>query len=97
MAHRRETIMPTFKKRLEYYMLREGLRPSSLSKKAGLNITAVRDILTHKGSPAPRISTFVSLCKALNVYPHQLHPGVAKLYTSRQRRCLDADKKKETA
>lgn len=79
----------TFKERLEFYMIKRGLNPTSLAKRARLNITAIRDILQHEGSPHPRIDTFIKLCLALDVKPHHLSPEIAKLYSSRQRRFLD--------
>jgi hypothetical protein len=71
--------MDTFKTRLRFYMKRAGLNPTSLSRKAHLNVTAVRDILEHAGTPNPRIDTFINLCKALSVVPHQLSPDFADL------------------
>ena len=70
----------TFQERLKFYMVKKGLNPTSLSRKASLNMTAVRDILQHNGTPNPRIDTFIKLCDALGVLPCQLHPEVAKLY-----------------
>ena len=79
----------SFKERLEFYMNREGFTPTSLSKKAQLNMTAVRDILEHEGTPNPRIDTFAKLCYALNVSPYHLSPDFEKTYTPRQRLLLD--------
>ena len=59
--------MDTFKTRLRFYMEKAGFNPSSLSRKAELNATAVRDILNHTGSPNPRIDTFIKLCQALEI------------------------------
>lgn len=70
-------------------MIEKAFNPSNLSRKAGLNATAVRDILEHEGTPNPRIDTFIKLCCALGVSPHQLSPELAKLYSPRQRRMLD--------
>ncbi|MFA6104957.1 MAG: helix-turn-helix transcriptional regulator [Victivallaceae bacterium] len=81
--------MNSFKERLKFYMLQAGLNPTSLSKKARLNVTAVRDILEHTGTPNPRIDTFAKLCQALGVSPHQLSPEFEKLYSPRQRNLLD--------
>jgi transcriptional regulator with XRE-family HTH domain len=81
--------MDSFKERLEFYMIRAGLNPTSLSRKALLNITAVRDILEHETNPNPRIDTFIKLCQALSVSPHQLAPEFSKLYSPRQRTLLD--------
>jgi hypothetical protein len=83
----------SFKERLEFYMNREGFTPTSLSKKAQLNMTAVRDILEHKKTPKPRIDTFFKLCLALGVTPRQLYPELEKLYPLGQRRRLDIRKK----
>jgi hypothetical protein len=93
-------VMTTFKKRLKFYMLKEGLNPASLSRKAKLNITAVRDILQHEGSPNTGINTFTKLCQALGVAPHQLSPEFGKFYTSTQRRMLEeaiSSRKKKSA
>lgn len=81
--------MDNFKTRLKFYMDRAGLNPTSLSKKARLNATAVRDILEHNGTPNPRIDTFVKLCHALGVGPHQLSQDFANLYSPRQLELLD--------
>ena len=79
----------TFKKRLEFYMIKKGFNPTSLSRKARLNVTAVRDILKHSGNPNPRIDTFAKLCHALGVSPYHLSPDFEKLYSARQRYLLD--------
>jgi hypothetical protein len=81
--------MDSFKSRLEFYMLKNGLNPTSLSKKARLNVTAVRDILQHNGTPNPRIDTFVKLCRALDVNPYNLLPALRELCSLRLRRLLD--------
>ena len=81
--------MDNFKTRLKFYMDRAGLNPTSLSKKARLNVTAVRDILEHNGTPNPRIDTFIKLCLALGVGPHRLSPDFIKLYSPRQLELLD--------
>jgi CheY-like chemotaxis protein/DNA-binding Xre family transcriptional regulator len=60
-------------------MVEKKFNPTSLAKKAGLSRTAVRDLLSHDGDPNPRIDTFIKLCKALKVAPHQLSPGLAEL------------------
>jgi transcriptional regulator with XRE-family HTH domain len=73
--------MDTFKTRLRFYMKQAGLNPTSLSRKAGLNVTAVRDILAHEGTPNPRIDTFIKLCRALGVSPEQLSPDFASLHS----------------
>jgi hypothetical protein len=80
--------MDTFKTRLEFHMARAGLNPTSLSRKAGLNTTGVRDILKHKGAADPRMSTFIKLCVALEVAPHVLSPELLNLYPPGQRRLL---------
>ncbi len=72
--------MDNFKARLKFYMRERGLNPTSLSRKAQLNQTAVRDILKTEGSPNPTIGTFIKLCVALNVTPCQLSPDLEKLY-----------------
>ena len=69
-------------------MIRAGLNPTSLSRKAGLNQTAVRDILAHKGVADLRMSTFVKLCHALDIAPHMLSPALSKLYSPSQRKFL---------
>ena len=66
--------MNDLKSLLKFHMQRQGLNPTSLSKKARLSTTAVRDILEHDTTPYPRIDTFAKLCRALNVPPHQLSP-----------------------
>jgi transcriptional regulator with XRE-family HTH domain len=81
--------MDNFKTRLKFYMGKAGMNPTSLSRKAGLNATAVRDILKHSAVPNPRIDTFIKLCHALNVGPHQLSPDFMKLYSPRQLELLD--------
>ena len=69
----------TFKSRLKFYMDLNKLNPTSLSRKAGLNVTAVRDILKHDGTPNPRIDTFVKICAALGINPIQLSPDLETL------------------
>ena len=81
--------MDSFKERLEFYMNRAGLNPTSLSREARLNITAVRDILEHDTTPKPRIDTFAKLCRALGVSPHHLSPDFSDLYSPRMRDLLD--------
>lgn len=76
--------MNNLKTLLKFHMERKGLNPTSLSKKAGLSSTAVRDILEHDSTPFPRIDTFAKLCRALEVSPHQLSPLFADLYTHEQ-------------
>ena len=88
--------MDTFKTRLKFYMSRAGLNPTSLSRKAKLNVTAVRDILEHTGTPNPRIDTFIKLCQALNIGPHQLSQDFANLYSPRQLEMIeDAEERNE--
>ena len=58
--------------------------PDKPVKKAGLNPTAVRDILEHDSNPLPRIDTFAKLCRTLDISPHQLSPLFAKLYLHEQ-------------
>jgi len=88
--------MDTFKARLRFYMSRAGLNPTSLSRKAKLNVTAVRDILEHSGTPNPRIDTFIKLCQALGLGPHQLSQDFASLYSSRQLEVIeDANERDE--
>jgi hypothetical protein len=86
--------MNTFKKRLEFYMIKEKFNPTSLSRAAGLNITAVRDILAHKGDPNTGINTLIKLCRALNVTLHQLHPAVENLYSLDHRRLKQSQETK---
>ena len=81
--------MDTFKARLKFYMSRAGLNPTSLSRKARLNVSAVRDIFRHTGTPNPRIDTFVKLCRALGISPHHLSRDVASLYSARQLEMLE--------
>ena len=76
--------MDNIKTLLKFHMERKGLNPTSLSKKAGLNITAVRDILQHGSNPYPRIDTFTKLCRVLEVSPHQLSPLFRDLYPHEQ-------------
>ena len=70
-------------------MIEKKFNPTSLARKARLNVTAVRDILQHVGDPNPRIDTFFKLCRALDVGPHQLSPDFATLYSPRQCGRLD--------
>jgi hypothetical protein len=75
----KEIYMDDLKTRLRFYMRESGLNPTSLSRKAQLNATAVRDILEHPKTPNPRIDTFIKLCRALGVKPGQLSPDMEKL------------------
>jgi DNA-binding Xre family transcriptional regulator len=72
--------MDTLKARLEFYMRQKGFNPTNLSRRAGLSITSVRDILQHPGKPDPRITTVVKLCKALDIKPYQLSPDIEEFY-----------------
>ncbi len=74
-------------------MQKGGFNPTSLSKKASLNVTAVRDILKHEGTPNPRIDTFFKLCRALSVNPYNLFPAFRELFSHRLRRLLDKAEK----
>jgi hypothetical protein len=76
--------MDNLKTRLKFHMRRKGLNPTSLSRKAHLNVTAVRDILQHESTPYPRIDTFAKLCRALDVSPHELSPLFIGLYPYEQ-------------
>lgn len=88
--------MDNFKTRLRFYMSRAGLNPTSLSRKAKLNVTAVRDILEHTGMPNPRIDTFIKLCHALGIGPHQLSQDFANLFSQSQLEMLeDAEERNE--
>ena len=89
-------VMDTFKTRLRFYMRRAGLNPTSLSRKARLNVSAVRDIFRHAGTPHPRIDTFVKLCRALGVSPHQLSQDVANLYSPRQLEILEKNEEQQS-
>ena len=71
--------MDDFKTRLRFYMRERGLNPTSLSRRAQLNATAVRDLLEHATMPNPRIDTFVKLCRALGIKPSQLSPEMEQL------------------
>ncbi len=81
--------MDDFKTRLVFHMRKKGLNPTSLSRKARLGTTVVRDIIEHRGTPNPRIDTFVKLCHALGVTPHRLSPEVEGLYSPQQRLLLE--------
>jgi len=76
------TDKDSFKERLLFYMRKRHLNPTSLSRKAMLNMTAVRDILAHEKTPNPRIDTFIKLCHALGISPHHLSPDFEKFYSS---------------
>jgi transcriptional regulator with XRE-family HTH domain len=71
--------MNDLKSRIRFYMRKKGFNPTSLSRRAQLNATAVRDILEHEKTPNPRIDTFIKLCRALEVSPSQLSPDIEKL------------------
>ena len=75
--------MDTFKKRLEYWMKKRGYKDKPLALKAGLNETAVRDILGDRVKSV-RVDTMVALCGALDIRPHQLSPEIESLYTPQQ-------------
>ncbi len=82
--------MDNFKTRLQFYMIKAGFNPTSLAKRAGLNTTAIRDILKHPGTPNPRIDTFIKLCAALGLEPHQLSLDFANLYSARHLELLQS-------
>ncbi len=56
---------------LRALMTEKGFNPRSLSLKAGLNATAVRDILEGRAK-SPRYHTIMALAAALDVPPHSL-------------------------
>ena len=85
--------MDSFKSRLLFYMIKAGFNPTSLAKRAGLNTTAIRDILKHPGTPNPRIDTFIKLCTALDLEPHQLSLDFANLYSARHLELLESIEK----
>lgn len=80
--------METLKDRLKHHLKQSGLNPTSLAKKAGLSMTSVRDILAH-ADPKPRIDTFIKLCRALEIRPHQLSSDIERLYSPRQIKMLN--------
>lgn len=62
---------------LRFHMERTGLKGKALSKAAGLNESAVRDIFGKVADP--RISTLLALAKALDVSPATLFGGTVPI------------------
>jgi repressor LexA len=58
-------------------MARTGLKPKALSKKAGLNETAVRDLMDRVDDP--RIGTLFKLAQALGCSPSTLFGGLVQV------------------
>jgi transcriptional regulator with XRE-family HTH domain len=69
MASKQKT--PKWLDNLRSRMVAMGFNPRSLSLKAGLNATAVRDMLEGR-TKFPRYDTVLSLSKALDLSPAQL-------------------------
>lgn len=66
---------------LRKLMEKNGFNPRSLSLKAGLNATAVRDMLEHR-TRFPRYDTIEALAQALQITPSQLMEGKEALSSS---------------
>jgi transcriptional regulator with XRE-family HTH domain len=71
MAKSKTVTLPAWVSNLRRLMAEQGLNPRSLSLKAGLNATAVRDMLEGR-SRFPRYDTTKALATALNTTPAQL-------------------------
>ncbi|MGE4351029.1 MAG: helix-turn-helix domain-containing protein [Bdellovibrionales bacterium] len=67
-----------------------GLNPRALSLKAGLNATAVRDMLEGRAR-FPRYDTVEALAKALEVTPAQLMGGTPQTVLSEKRIVPESD------
>lgn len=65
--------------RLRSLMLARGFNPRSLSLEAGLNPTAVRDMLEGR-TRFPRYDTAMALSQALGVTPSQLMSGTEEIH-----------------
>ncbi|MBR3370556.1 MAG: helix-turn-helix transcriptional regulator [Rhodobacteraceae bacterium] len=66
-----ETESEIFRKNLLHYMKLRGFSAASLSRKAGLNSRAVKDI-EERRTGSPRISTVFKLARALEIPPEVL-------------------------
>lgn len=64
-------LVTKFAAELATLMQEQGENPTSLSRRAGLGVTAVRDILEGRSSN-PRLGTVKKLAQALNVKPDRL-------------------------
>lgn len=71
-------MMDSFRNRLKHWMKIRGIKAKTLSKKAGLHETYVRDAL--KRTEAPNLVNIAKLCKALDIYPHDLVPEIREIY-----------------
>ncbi len=71
MTKTKSPALPTWVSNLRRLMDELGFNPRSLSLKAGLNATAVRDMLEGR-SRFPRYDTAAALAQALNTTPAQL-------------------------
>ena len=74
MSKTKNTTPPAWVQNLRSLMESRGLNPRSLSLKAGLNPTAVRDMIEGR-SRFPRYDTAQSLAEALDTTPAQLMSG----------------------
>ena len=72
-------IVETFRDKMKFWMEKRGFNQKSLATAAGLNETAVRDIL-KENSQNPRIDTVIKLCATLKITPDQLIPTIRQLY-----------------
>ena len=68
MTEKKETTTPEWVRNLRRLMDEQGFNPRSLSLRAGLNATAVRDMIEGR-SRFPRYDTVQALADALNTTP----------------------------
>lgn len=71
MTDKSETVLPTWVENLRQSMAEQGLNPRSLSLRAGLNATAVRDMIEGR-SRFPRYDTVQALADVLKTTPARL-------------------------
>ena len=74
MTQKKDTTIPAWVRNMRALMDEQGFNPRSLSLRAGLNATAVRDMIEGR-SRFPRYDTVQALADALNTTPALLMSG----------------------
>lgn len=79
--------MDSHRQAIEFYLEKRKLKKKRVSLDAGLNETALRDMLGR--SSDPRLSTIIALCERMRVLPHALFPELVALYPPEAKKILD--------
>lgn len=87
IPHQMIPVTDTLRARLKMAMQEKGMTAAELSRKAGMNARAVKDIEEGRAI-APKISTVFALAQALNVPPSYLL-GLADVPSDLEKQFLD--------